>query len=230
MAVCALVSVPTWAFFMFLGTALWVLAQHVPSAETSAILAGEAKAEEVLPYFIIHYLPTGLVGLVLAAAIAAAMSSLDSSINAIATVTTHDLYRRFMRTNRDDAHYLAFAKVVATISGMLMIAGALYLIDASTTTLQDTATIITALLAGGLLTIYLIGFFSKRCGSNNIILGIAATMLFTLWTLVSSGDLLPGNMARYPFDLYYTGLLGNIVMFVVAWGSTFVLRGTMKSK
>jgi len=180
-------------------------------------MSGDAKAEEILPFFITSYLPQGLVGLVLAAAIAAAMSSLDSSINAIATVSTHDIYRRFLRTGLTDTDYLRFARWITTVTGGLMIAGALYLIDTSTTTLQDTATIITALLAGGLLTIYLIGFFSKRCDTRHLVLGIFATMIFTLWTMASAR-----GVVDYPFDLYYTGLLGNIVMFLVAWGSTYV--------
>jgi SSS family solute:Na+ symporter len=218
MFICALVSVPTWAFFMFLGTGLWVFFQHFPADLATDILNGAAKAEEVLPYFIIHHLPKGLVGLVIAAAIAAAMSSLDSSINAIATVSTHDIYRRFLRRGLSDAQYLLFARIITAVTGILMMAGALYLIDASTTTLQDTATIITALLAGGLLTIYLIGFFSKRCTTLHILLGIAATMFYTVWTIASSRDLV-----EYPLDLYYTGLLGNVVMFVVAYGSSFLI-------
>lgn len=219
MYICALVSVPTWAFFMFLGTALWVLFSIHPAELPTSVLAGSAKAEEILPYFIIEHLPTGLVGLVIAAAIAAAMSSLDSSINAISTVTTHDLYRRCFRPAETDAHYLVFARLIATVTGLLMIGGALYLIDASTTTLQDTATIITALLAGGLLSIYLIGFFSKRCEAIHIGLGIIATMIYTSWTISSGAT---GN--NLLFDLYYTGLLGNIVMFSVAWGSTFLIK------
>ncbi|MBO6563548.1 MAG: sodium:solute symporter [Pseudomonadales bacterium] len=219
MFICALVSVPTWAFFMSLGTALWVFFQHFPSEAAAQVLDGSAKAEEILPHFITNYLPHGVIGLVIAAAIAAAMSSLDSSINAIATVTTHDLYRRFMKTDQEDRHYLNFARIVTTIAGVLMIVGALYLIETSTTTLQDLATVLTALLAGGLLTIYLIGFFSKRCNTIHIALGIAATMIYTVWTILSSRD-----VVNYPFDLYYTGLLGNVVMFVVAYGSSFVIR------
>lgn len=225
MYVCAAVSVPTWAFFMFLGTALYVFFQAFPSDTANDILAGQAKAEEVLPFFIIEFLPAGIVGLVIAAAIAAAMSSLDSSINAIATVATTDVYRRFFRRNLGDRHYLNFARTIATLTGILMILGALYLIDASTTTLQDTATIVTALLAGGLLTIYCIGFFSKRCSAIHILVGIVATMIYTSWTIVSSYEL-----ASYPFDLYYTGLLGNIVMFVVAYGSTFVIQTSADSQ
>ena len=219
MLICALVSVPTWAFFMFLGTALWVFFQHFPAEVAANILEGGSKAEEILPYFITHYLPKGLVGLLVAAAIAAAMSSLDSSINAIATVTTHDLYRRFATPDRDDRHYLKFARWVTALAGGAMVLGALYLIEASTTTLQDLATLLTALFAGGLLTIYLMGFFSNRCQSLHIGLGIFATLWFTLWTIHS-----PPGFVNYPFDLYYTGLLGNIVMFATAWGSSFLIR------
>ena len=221
MFICAIVSIPTWAFFMFLGTALWVFFQHQPAELATSILAGGNRAEEILPYFITHYLPSGLVGLVIAAAIAAAMSSLDSSINAIATVSTHDIYRRFLKKGQVDAHYLAFARVITTLAGILMIAGALYLLETTTTTLQDTATILTALLAGGLLTIYLIGFFSNRCSTIHVLLGIVATMAFTLWTIASSRSAID-----YPFDLYYTGLLGNIVMFLVAYGSSYIIKPT----
>ena len=218
MFICAAISIPTWAFFMFLGSALYVFFLTFPAETATSILAGSAKAEEILPYFVIHYLPQGITGLVLAAAISAAMSSLDSSINAMATVLTHDIYRRFLVKGRPDAQYLRFARITTGITALLMIAGAIYLIDASTTTLQDTATIVTALLAGGLLTIYLIGFLSRRCQTIHIALGIAATMAYTAWTLASARSLAP-----YPFDLYYTGLLGNIVMFVVAYGSSFII-------
>ncbi len=219
MFICALVSIPTWAFFMFLGTALWVFFNHFPTTFAAEVLASTRKAEEILPFFITTYLPVGMTGLVIAAAIAAAMSSLDSSINAIATVTTHDLYRRFVDGQRDDGHYLRFARLVTTATAGLMIVGALYLLETTTTTLQDTATILTALFAGGLLTIYLIGFFSRRCQTLHITLGIAATMIFTLVTVLWSQ-----GFVNYAFDLYYTGLLGNIVMFVVAYGSSFLIR------
>ena len=219
MWICALVSIPTWAFFMFLGSALYVLFLHVPAELPASILRGQAKAEAILPYFITTYLPSGLVGLVIAAAIAAAMSSLDSSINAIATVSTHDIYRRFVSRNLTDRAYLRFARIVTASAGFVMILGALYLIDASTTTLQDTATVVTALLAGGLLTIYLIGFFSRRCQTTHIVIGILATMCYTGWTIASSNGL-----ASYPFDLYYTGLIGNIVMFMAAWGSSYIIK------
>ena len=216
MFLCALVSIPTWAFFMFLGTALFVFFSYFPADVASEILNGERKAEAVLPWFIMSYLAPGIVGLVIAAAIAAAMSSLDSSINAIATVVTSDMYRRFIHPDREDRDYLNLARGVTLVTGLFMVAGALYLIEASTTTLQDTATIITALLAGGLLTIYLIGFFSRRCDGRHIMLGILATLCYTTWTIAV-------DQTFNPIDLYYTGLVGNLLMFAVAYGSSFLL-------
>ena len=218
MVICAAVSLPTWAFFMFLGSALYVFFDVFPAATATAILEGSRKAEEIVPFFVTRYLPPGIVGLVIAAAIAAAMSSLDSSMNAIATVATSDIYRRFISPGLPDHNYLTIARIITGMTGLLAVAGALYLIDASTTTLQDTATIVTALLAGGLLTIYLIGFFSHRCHGVHILLGIGATMVYTAWTLSPAG-----HRFDYPFDLYYTGLIGNLVMFVVAWGSSFII-------
>ncbi len=222
MLICVLVSLPTWAFFMFLGTSLYVFFQVFPEPSAAEILTGSRKAEEILPFFIMNYLPTGFIGLVLAAALAAAMSSLDSSINAISTVAINDLYRRHFRPGATDQHYLFVARWIAVVAAILMITGAIYLTRAESRTLQDTATILGSLLAGGLLAIYGIGFFSKRGDARNVLIGIAGTMVFTGWTILSSRSMLP-SAVQFPFDLYYTGLIGNIVMFLIAYGSSLLL-------
>jgi SSS family solute:Na+ symporter len=220
--ICALVSIPTWAFFMFLGTALYVFFQVFPAPEASEILLGEKKAEQILPFFIIHHLPPGLVGLVVAAALAAAMSSLDSSINAISTVSVSDIYRRHINKTSDDGHYLNVARIVASAAGLMMILGAVYLTNTQTKTLQDTATILTSLLAGGLLSIYCIGFFTNRGDARHVLFGTGGTMIFTAWTIASSRSLIP-DAVSFPFDLYYTGLIGNIIMFTLAFGLSLLL-------
>ncbi len=217
MYLCALFSLPIWAFFMFLGTALWVFFQVFPATEAAAMLDGTAKAEQILPYFIVHHLPTGIAGLVIAAALAAAMSSLDSSINAIGTVGTVDFYRRHLRAEADDRHYLLVARLLCTAAGASMVLGALYLSGAKTTTLQDTATILVALLGGGMLGLYLLAFFVRGCDGRAAWAGILATIAFTGWTLLSRHGLLPPAL-QVPFDLYYTGILGNLLLFLVAAG------------
>lgn len=209
-------ALPIWAFYMFLGTALWVFFQVYPDVQAGAILSGEARAETLMPYFITNYLPAGVAGLVIAAALAAAMSSLDSSINSVTTVSVVDLYRRHFHPGQDDRHYLKVAWGIAVAVTGLMIAGALWLNEADTKTLQDTSTILVSLLGGGMLGLYLLGFFSRRGDARAAWCGIICTLLFTGWTILTNKGLLPEVLSA-PFDLYYTGLIGNLLMFAVGY-------------
>ncbi len=218
MYICAASCVPIWAFFMFLGTSLFVYYQVFPDERATEMLVGIRRAEQVLPYFIMTTLPTGLAGLVIAAAIAAAMSSLDSSINAISTVGVVDIYRRHLVKGRGDKHYLKVAWAIATAAALFMIGGAIWLASIETKTLQDTATVITSLVSGGMLGIFMIGFFTRRGTTASVWLGIACSFVFTFWTVIAQyfPQILP-KFLTVPFDLYYTGLIGHVVMFVVAY-------------
>lgn len=228
MFVCAFSSLPIWAFYMFLGTALYVFFQVFPTETASQILNGEQKAEQILPYFINHYLPSGVAGIVIAAALAAAMSSLDSSINAISTVSIVDIYKRFFHFNngreKEDKHYLLVAKLIAVIVSIIMIMGAMFLMNAETKTLQDTATILVSIISGGVLGIYLLGFFTNQGDARSIWSGLILTALFTIWTILVKKDLLPDSWV-VPFDLYYTSIIGNLLMFVIGFfASRFIFQ------
>lgn len=231
MTVCALASVPIWAFYMFLGTSLYVFFKQFPTTAAAEMLDGTRKAEQVLPYFIIHYLPTGVTGLVIAAAVAAAMSSLDSSINSISAVGVTDLYKRHIAEAKSDRHYLQVAWILATAAGIAMIGGALILAEVDAKTLQDVATVIASLLSAGLLGMYLLGFFTRRGDARAVWVGIACTVVFTAWTVVAAHqpDLLPDALA-VPFDLYYTGIVGNAIMFIMGYLVGILLPGSSVSK
>jgi SSS family solute:Na+ symporter len=143
------------------------------------------------------------------------MSSLDSSINAISTVGVVDIYRRHLKKNKKDSHYLQVAWIIAGCAAIFMVGGALILNVSETKTLQDTATILASITGGGLLGLYLLGFFTKYGNAKSVWIGLIATSLFTTWTILSSRGWVPDWM-HVPFDLYYTGLIGNIIMFTIA--------------
>ncbi len=226
MFVCAFTSVPIWAFYMFLGTALYVFFQVFPTETAAQILDGERKAEQILPYFINHYLPSGVAGIVIAAALAAAMSSLDSSINAISTVSIVDIYKRFSTREKTDKHYLLVAKMIAVAVSVIMILGAILLMDAETKTLQDTATILVSIISGGVLGIYLLGFFTTHGDARAVWSGLFLTALFTIWTILAKKELLPDGW-NLPFDLYYTAIIGNLLMFITGFlVSLFIFKRT----
>ena len=228
MFVCVATSLPIWAFYMFIGTSLYVFFQVFPVPEATDMLTGVRKAEQIFPYFIMNYLPPGLTGLVIAAALAAAMSSLDSSINAISTVTIVDIYRRHLVKGKDDHHYLTIAWLIAAGAAVFMITGALVLNIADTKTFQDTATILTSLTGGGLLGLYLLGFFTQKGSARSIWIGLIVTFIFTCWTILTSRGIIPSWM-QVPFDLYYTGFIGNIVMFAIAVAAAVMLTDKKKN-
>lgn len=211
--VSALFCLPIWTFYMFLGTALYVFFNQFPTVETTEMLNGIIKAEQVLPFFIIHNLPKGVIGIIIAAALAAAMSSLSASINSISTSFVVDIYKRFLVKSNNDKHYLHVAFLISTIASALMISGAIILVDIQTTTLQDSFAIVTSLLGGGLLSIFMIGFFTKIADARAIIIGLLFTMIFTLWTVLSERNMLPSGL-NFPLELYYTSMIGNIVMLI----------------
>jgi SSS family solute:Na+ symporter len=199
---------------MFIGTSLYVFFQTFPVPEAQQMLHGQRQAEQILPFFVINYLPPGFCGVVIAATLAAAMSSLDSSINAISTVTVVDIYKRHLVKNRADRHYLHMAWLFASLAGAVMIGGALVLVNVKTKTLQDTGIILSSVVAGGMLGIYLLGFFTRVRGSASVWTGITFTAAFTIWTILSSRGLLP-EWLSFKYDLYYTIFIGNTVMFIV---------------
>ncbi len=224
---CCIFSVPTWALFMFLGTALWAFFQVNPTPEAQAILTGDggAAAEDILPYFVINFLPRGISGLVIAGVLAAAMSSLSSSINSVSAVSLVDVYKRHIAPGKTDRHYVIVAKGVGLGLAVFMIVGASLLRLLQSTTLQDSATILAALTAGGLLGLYLLGFFTKVGDDTSILAGIICTLSFTLWMTLSNMGWLP-EAWQSPIHSYYAGLLGHIIMFAVG----FVFGVALKSR
>jgi len=209
-------SLPIWALFMFLGTSLFVFFQTFPTAESAAMLSGEMKAEHILPHFIIDYLPPGFSGLVIAAALAAAMSSLDSVINAISTVVTVDFVKPHILKGRTDKQYLRLAQIFAFAAGTIMILGALLLLISETKTLEHTALVLASIVISGRLGLYMLGFFTTVGDARAAWVGLSCTLLFTLWTILAKSGLLPLAISP-PFDLYYTSIVGNIIMFTVGF-------------
>lgn len=224
MWICAWSSVPIWSFFMFLGTALWVFFKVNPDPTAQAILhqTGGHKADEIVGYFARNYLPPGLGGLVVAAVLAAAMSSLASSINAMATVSVVDIYQRHIRPNRDNKHYLNAAFFMSIVGSVVMIGGSLLMLNSpDKSTLLDSATQLSSLTSLGLLGLYMLGFFTKYGDGRAVGVGLAVTVAFSIYRMLEKADdsyqwaWFPDTM-HLPVDHYYTGFLANGLFFAVA--------------
>jgi len=215
---------------MFLGTSLYVFFKIFPDPNAQAMLTGQMKAEQILPYFVVKFLPTGLSGLVIAGVLAAAMSSLSSSINAISAVSIVDIYKRHIGKGRDDQHYVKAAKVVSIVSSVLMIFGALFLLMAQSKTLQDTATKLAAIFGGGLLGLYVLGFMTTKGDGRSVGVGIIVTILFSTYISLIELKVINENLflalglsdkiskwLAQPIDTYYAGIVGHAILFLIAY-------------
>ena len=237
--ICCLCSVPTWAFFMFLGTSLYVYFKLNPDAQAAAIFTGAdgAKAEAILPYFCVKAIPAGLAGLVIAGILSAAMSASSSSINSISAVTITDIYRRHIAKQRDERHYVLAARVVSAASCLLMVGGATLYLNLTKLTLQDTGAKIGAIIAGGLLGLYALGFLTTRGNGRSVAVGIVCTLLFTAYITAGEGGLVTASLFQRfgvaeltaqwlakPIHTYYTAIFANIIMFTIGYGAACLFQ------
>lgn len=215
-----LCRLPIWAFFMFLGSALYVFFQFNPSGPATAMLTGAEKPEGILPYFVMNYLPPGVAGIIIAAAVAAAMSSLDSSLNAVSAVFVTDLYRARFRPDKEERHYLKAARIASGIAAVVMVGLAILLAYAETKTMQDVSTMLGAVFGGGILGLFLFGFFTKWGDGRAAACGVIATVCYTVYIILGEQELVP----LPPFDLYYAAIIGNLIMFGVTALASMVFR------
>lgn len=113
-------SLPLSALLYLLGLSLYAHYQLHPQLAT-----GIAKPDQVFPHFILHEMPHGLAGLIIAAILAAAMSSIDSGVHTVSTVCIEDFYKRLVRPNASDRHCLQLARFSVVFWGVVIIGIAL---------------------------------------------------------------------------------------------------------
>jgi SSS family solute:Na+ symporter len=206
--VLALGAVPIWLLFKMIGTGLYVFFQHFPAEIPAEILAGNRKAEEIFPYFIIHHLPMGLAGLVIASALAAAMSTLSSCINSSAMVSINDIYKRFLVKDRDDVHYLnagVWASIFVTV-GMAVIAVLVYRFNVQT--LADLFLIVSSVLGSSIAGVFFLGLFTQRANTFGVWVGLVLSTVTVV--IITFGH---AFFNETPIHIYYSGAIGNLIMF-----------------
>ena len=209
--------VGTFTFFTSLGTCLWAFYRSVSDAAVSAL-----PADEVFPHFILTQLPSGVVGLLIAAVTAAAMSSLDSNLNAVAMVLMVDVYRRHFVPDASERHYLRTAKGVTLLLGGLITLGALALAGSSASTLLDLMFLIYAVFAGALAGMFLLGMCSHRANRRGMTLGIVASLVASVYLTLSHFDVVVPEAIRATTHPYLIGAISNGVLIGVCWVESWI--------
>lgn len=137
--------------------AIELIKQRNPLAETN-------DTNFIFLSFVTRYLPAGLIGLILAAILSASMSASAAELNALASVTVVDIYRRMVRKNASDRHYLRASKAATVFWGFYAIAFAQFANHLGS--LIEAVNILGSLFYGTILGIFFVAFYFKRIGGD----------------------------------------------------------------
>jgi SSS family transporter len=134
--------------------------------------------------FVIGFLPVGLIGLVLAAILSASMSSTSAELNALASTTVVDIYKRMVKKDAGEGHYVIISKLATIFWGFYAIAFALFANQLGT--LIEAVNVLGSLFYGTILGIFLVAFFMKKTGGTATfiaaLLAEATVLLFFIFT------------------------------------------------
>jgi SSS family solute:Na+ symporter len=204
----SLLYVPVSFLFFAIGTALWCRYQGGTGGLPSEVAAAP---DNVLPWFIVHGLPKGVTGLLIAAIFAAGMSTVSTSLNSGATVVLEDYYRRYVRPDADDKAALRVLRGATLGMAVFGVGCALALLGVGSA--LDAYWAMQSVFSGGMLGLFLLGYFAKKARNPEAVLGVV------LGLLVIAG--ISVFQKRWPLPVaVHTNLaivLGTTVIFVTGF-------------
>ncbi|MGP0064924.1 MAG: sodium:solute symporter [Isosphaeraceae bacterium] len=207
-----------FAFFLLIGVSLWVFyGAFPPEAGVGSSGAGVGSSDQVFTYFIVHYLPTGVLGLVIAALFSAAMGTLAGSLNSAASTIVNDLYRPFTGRS-DERHLMRVSRVMTVVWGVVLTAvafGARHLKD----NVVNNALAIAGLVSGILLGLFLLGVLTRRVGQTAAMVGVLAGASAVIYAKF-------GTALAWP----WFALVGSSTVFAVGLVASLVVSGEAMAK
>jgi len=193
----ALAVMVQFVVFLLVGLGLWVFYE------------GRAfeRSDEIFAFFIVNQLPSGVTGLLIAGIFAAAMSSLSSSINSLASASAYDFWAPMNGAEGDEGRILRAGKGFTLLWAALLIGGAILFIPLSRgTTAVEVALGIASVVYGGLLGAFGLGVLVDRADQRSVILGMSAGIgtVLIIWRTIP-------ELVAWPWFV----LIGTTVTFAV---------------
>ena len=185
----------------------------------------ELDYDLAVPVLLLHYFPTGILGLGLTALLASFMSGMAGNVTAFNTVWTYDIYQAYIKKNATDAHYLWMGRM-ATVFGITASVLAAY-VATQFNNIMDILQLVFAFVNAPLFATFLLGMFWKRATGHGAFLGLFSG---TLAAALHHGLTLPagaspgvkggwmGMLHAYPSEMaqnFWTAIFAWTVCFVV---------------
>ena len=227
-----LIYIPLTAIFLYIGTALF--AYYSPGGHP--LDESITKGSQVFPFFIATQLPVGLKGLVVAAILAAAMSTVDSNLNCSATVLLLDFYKRYFNPDIGERQSIVFLRGTTIAWGVLGIFFAILMIRAES--ILDLWWQISGIFGGGVLGVFILGLLRVRLRLWQGLVSIGVSIVVIAWATFMRDSFLSEfglqisdswKWAECNLDVVAIGAVGTAALMVVAFLFGLINRCTGKS-
>lgn len=216
-------SVVAWMLFMLIGSLLYVYYHN-----GTAVLPADMKSDQVFPYFIGTQLPVGVVGLVLSALVAAALSTLQSDLNSLSAVGVEDFYQR-LKPNSTDKQRLRMGRLLVFFAGILMSIVAYLYINWDGEGVLGVVFDLYAIFSAGIVGIFILGLFSRRANKQGLYFGIGASILFTAYAILTTMEIdgkliLDLGSLNFPHHTLMLGVYSHLIVLVVGYFASLFFK------
>jgi len=208
--IAMLIYIPLTAVFLYIGTTLFAF--YSPAGHELG--QGITKGDQVFPYFIATQVPAGLKGLIIAAILAAAMSTVDSALNCSATVLLLDFHKRYFNPDIGERASVVFLRLATVVWGLLGTGAALLMIRAKS--ILDIWWQISGIFGGALLGLFLLAFLRIRLRLWQGLASIGISIAVISWGTFARSLPASWQWAQCSIDPIVVGAVGTAALCVVA--------------
>lgn len=186
---------------------------HADVLQLASTLQPADYGDKVMPHFMVHMIPTGLLGLIVSAILSAAMSTISSGMNASATVFTEDIYKRYFNRSSTEGNSLKVLYIATVVVGTVGMFCGIAMIGIKS--LLDAWWTLSGIFAGGMLGLFLLGLISRTVENKDAIVGTLVGILVILWMTFSY--LIPEDYAylKNPLHANMIIVVGTLTIFLV---------------
>ncbi len=227
----ALLYIPISALFFFIGTGLFAYYTAHPQLLSPDIIAA-GKPDWVFPHFIVTELPMGVRGVLIAAIFAAAMSSVDSSLNCSATLILTDFYKRYFRRDAGERESMRVLYISTLVWGILGTCIGLAISQVPEgVNILDVWWNLAGIFSGGMLGLFLLGYFSRRARSAPAAIAACIGILVIVWMTLPKFPGLKEHLGAFanPLNSLLICVIGTLTIFLVGLALS-ALVGNAKGK
>jgi len=194
-----------FAIFLIVGVMLYSYYQYNPAEVVPT------SPDRIFPTFVKTHLPTGVSGLMIAAMLAAAMSTLSSSLNSLASTTVVDFYQPFIKKNATAAEQLQIARWMTVVWGLILVGMAM--LSRGVGSVLEAGLTIASITYGSMVGVFLLGVLTRRANERGSIVGmmVGLVSMLLIW-----------NEGSIAWTWYV--LIGTGITFIIGYAASLLVR------